>query len=86
MTDASRRSPGRSLVVVEATLARETSPASITSGRADAAFLAHLLAVRARMPAQRTRCRATPETGAAAYRSGLALLQDDTESRLRLRA
>jgi hypothetical protein len=42
--------------------------------RADAAFLAHLVAVRTQAPAQRTKRRAAPETGAAAYQTGLSLL------------
>lgn len=36
-------------------------------GRADAGFLAHLLAIRAGMPEHRAKRRAAPERGAAAY-------------------
>jgi hypothetical protein len=45
-----------------------------TAYRADAAFLAHLVAARTQAPAQRAKRRAAPETGAAAYRTGLGLL------------
>ena len=86
MTDAPPYSPtaGRSLVVIEAVGPRELPSAA--TGRADAAFLAHLLAVRNRMPAQRSRCRAEPEAGASAYRTGLALLSTGIDPRVRLRA
>lgn len=52
----------------------EASSRSMPSYRADAAFLAQLLAVRTHAPAQRAKRRAAPEVGAAAYESGLGLL------------
>lgn len=54
--------------------AQAPSGASAPAYRADAAFLAHLLAVRNQVPSQRAKRRAAPEVGAAAYRSGLGLL------------
>lgn len=54
--------------------------------RADPGFLAHLLAVRAHAPAQRSKCRAAPETGAAAYRSGLGLVAAAPAGRVAIRA
>lgn len=66
------------LVVVDGGAPRQdgTGGADATAfrGRADAAFLAHLLAVRTHAPDQRAKRRAAPEVGAAAYRTGLALL------------
>jgi hypothetical protein len=53
---------------------RDEPRASLTRYRADAAFLAHLLAVRTHAPAQRAKRRAAPEVGAAAYEPGLGLL------------
>jgi hypothetical protein len=43
------------------------------AARPDAGFLAHLLAVRHDMPAQRQRRRAAPETAAARYRAVAAI-------------
>jgi hypothetical protein len=50
--------------------------------RADAAFLAHLVAARTQAPAQRAKRRAAPETGAAAYQTGLRLLAAAPQGRV----
>lgn len=54
--------------------------------RADAAFLAHLLAVRSQVPAQRAKRRAAPEVGAAAYETGLGLLANAPRRTLGIKA
>lgn len=65
----------RALVVVQGGRDHDqASMGSMPSYRADAAFLAQLLAVRTHAPAQRAKRRAAPEVGAAAYETGLGLL------------
>jgi hypothetical protein len=66
--------PCRALTILAGDAPRPQARATAPSYRADAAFLAHLLAVRTQASAQRAKRRAAPEVGAAAYRSGLGLL------------
>jgi hypothetical protein len=57
---------GRALVALVRPDASEPAPPQ-SQQRADASFLAHLLATRAGLPQQRMKRRAEPGDGAAAY-------------------
>ncbi|WP_406855032.1 hypothetical protein ABEG18_21190 [Alsobacter sp. KACC 23698] len=50
--------------------------------RADAAFLAQLVAMREALPSQRAKRRAAPDEGAAAYRSSSVLRRPATRAGL----
>lgn len=64
--------PASVLAVVETDGAERRDFAGPAARRADAGFMAQLLALRAGMPSQRLKRRAAPETGAAAYETSLS--------------
>ncbi|GGH32368.1 hypothetical protein GCM10007036_44190 [Alsobacter metallidurans] len=57
---------------METDSAERRDSAGRAARRADAGFVAQLLALRAGLPAQRLKRRAAPETGAAAYETSLS--------------
>ncbi len=71
-----RTGPGSTALAVTTT-ERDDRPARPhgVHGRADAGFIAHLLATRAAVPEHRAKRRAAPERGAAAYGTTWKLMQ-----------
>jgi hypothetical protein len=68
MTQPAETQTGPRSTALVATAADRTERRPLPGGhRADAGFLAHLLAIRAGMPEHRAKRRAAPERGAAAY-------------------
>jgi hypothetical protein len=70
----------RALIPISAVTAARETPISVR--RADAGFLAHLIATAGQMPQTRERRRAAPEDAIAAYRSTVNGLRMPAPSRL----